>query len=348
MHVHYDAIDRLLNEVMRGFGAVPKRGAEVGGVLLGTIEHDVENGSEDGSVSVVRVEDFEPVKCDYQYGPSYLLGEQDGEAFREACRRWQPDEARAAYAVGMFRSQTRDGLSLGAEDLELLDEYFPSPAHIALLIRPYGMKVSKAGFFFREDGGFQESTPLEFPFRREALTGEEPVPRETMRETMMETRTRAMAEEPREEFRPVEPIRPPGPAYAFTLPSKGRLRSSIWIPLSFVFLLFGVALGLMIALGRPGAAARLIPGISRGDWRFLKTEGNLSLKWNRDAPAIRGSDRGVLEIQDGSYTKSVDMDAAQLTSGNIIYRNSSNSVRFRLVVYPKARVSVAETLEWKQ
>lgn len=140
VYLHYDALDGLLNEVMRGFGAVPKRGAEVGGVLIGTIER--------GDVSVVRVEDFEAVECNYKHGPSYILGEEDGGAFREACRNWQPDEARPAYAVGFFRSHTREGMSLSPWDLELLDEYFPSPAHIALLIKPYGTKVSTAGFFF--------------------------------------------------------------------------------------------------------------------------------------------------------------------------------------------------------
>ncbi|HLW77683.1 MAG TPA: hypothetical protein VKS01_11875, partial [Bryobacteraceae bacterium] len=38
IHLHLDVLDRLAAEVMRGFGAVPKRGAEVGGVLIGTID----------------------------------------------------------------------------------------------------------------------------------------------------------------------------------------------------------------------------------------------------------------------------------------------------------------------
>jgi hypothetical protein len=342
VHLHFDALEGILNEAMRGFGAVPKRGAEVGGLLLGTIEH--------GSVPVVRVEDFEAVECEYQRGPSYLLGERAGAEFREACRRWQPDESRPVYAVGFFRSHTREGMSLGPEDLDLLDEYFPSPAHVALLVKPHGTKVSTAGFFFREDGAFQESTPLEFPFRRRELTVEDAEPaRKPMPESRLEaTRPRAVARhEPLDEDRVGELLRHPGPAYAVTLPSKSRMRSGIWIPLSFVFLLFGVAIGLMIALGRTTDSSQNAPDFSLG-LSILKTDGNLSLKWNRDAPAIHGADRGVLEIEDGSYSKSVDMDAAQLSNGSILYRNSSNSVRFRLVVYPRARVSVAETLQWKQ
>jgi hypothetical protein len=75
---------------------------------------------------------------------------------------------------------------------------------------------------------------------------------------------------------------------------------------------------------------------------------NLSVKWDRSATAVRAAQRGVLEIEDGKYTKSVDLDTAQLSNGGIIYRNSSATVRFRLTVYPRTRLSVTETAEWKQ
>jgi hypothetical protein len=55
VHLHLDVVDRILADVMRGFSAVPKRGAEVGGVLLGRIEN--------GDRSIVYVEDFQSVAC---------------------------------------------------------------------------------------------------------------------------------------------------------------------------------------------------------------------------------------------------------------------------------------------
>src|SRR5580698_3421006 len=140
VHLHLDVIDGVLADVMRGFGAVPKRGAEVGGILIGAIES--------GDQTIVRIEEFESVECAYKRGPSYLFTEIDGGAFHDACENWLPDSSRSSYAVGYFRSHTRDGLSLSSEDIDLLETYFAGPSNIALLIKPFATKASLAGFFF--------------------------------------------------------------------------------------------------------------------------------------------------------------------------------------------------------
>ncbi len=75
---------------------------------------------------------------------------------------------------------------------------------------------------------------------------------------------------------------------------------------------------------------------------------NLRLSWSGRSPAVRYAQRGLLEIDDGGSTRPVVLDAAQLQNGSLIYRNISKSVRFRMTVFPQARVSVVETLEWKQ
>jgi hypothetical protein len=320
VHLHLDVVDRILADVMRGFSAVPKRGAEVGGVLLGRIEH--------GDRSVVYVEDFQSVACAYKRGPSFLLTGGDLKAFADAC------DANSANVVGFFRSHTRDGMALGSEDLELLDRHFPEAAQIALLIRPYGTKVSAAGFFFRENGSFQESTPLEFPFRRRELAGEEaPLPRR-----MREPETR---------------IVPPAAAVVDTgsrAPAASKLRNGwIWVPVSFIFLLLGLLLGFQAAQTMNARASSADTEHFTLGLMVSKVDENLSVKWDRQAAAVRASQRGVLEIEDGTYpAKPVDLDSAQLQNGSILYRPSSGRVRFRLVVYPQARLSVTETMEWKR
>src|SRR5437588_10351289 len=79
VHLSFDVIGRLHTSIMRGYGAIPKRGAEVGGVLLGTIAE-----------GIVRIDDFEPVPCGWGRGPSYLLNESEAAAFKEVCQRWHP------------------------------------------------------------------------------------------------------------------------------------------------------------------------------------------------------------------------------------------------------------------
>ena len=141
VHLRLDVVDRLAAEVMRGFGSVPKRGAEIGGFLIGTIRP--------GVPAIVRINDFESIACEYRRGPSYLFTEEDGVAVEDSWERLQPSVSPSAYAVGYFRSHTRDGFSLAPEDLELLDRFLPGPAHVALLIKPYATKASVGGFFVR-------------------------------------------------------------------------------------------------------------------------------------------------------------------------------------------------------
>jgi hypothetical protein len=348
VHLRLDVVDRLASEVMRGFGSVPKRGAEVGGFLIGTIRP--------GVPAIVQIEGFQPVACEYRRGPSYLFTDADGAALEDGWRRLQPSISPSAYAVGYFRSHTRDGFSLSLEDLELLGRFFPGLAQVALLIKPYAAKASVGGFFVREHGEFPEVTPLEFPFRRRELLGEESAPRRPLTKARMEGSgerpARAVAAGP-EESPPAafglagpEPAAPPD---AERGSDGSRLpRGWVWLPLIFLFMLLGGALGYELAL-TVGARAAAIAGQDVSLSLSVKKSGdNLRLSWSRLSPAVRSAQRGLLEIDDGGYTRPVTLDAAQLQNGSLIYRSVSNSVRFRMTVFPQARVSIVETLEWKQ
>jgi hypothetical protein len=326
IQLRLDVVDRLLQDSMRGFGAVPKRGAEVGGVLLGSVE------STDGPR--VRVDDYELVPIEYKRGPSYLLSETDLEAFTEVMERLRSRKELAP--VGFFRSQTRDGAGLAAEDLELLARFLPQPETVVLLIRPYATRVSTAGFYFQESGRYQDGPPLvEFPLRRRELAPDDPgsVPE-------------------REEHRGARAVPPPRVESAAAATSPVVLPADvvpprprwIWFPLSFIFLLLGVLLGFL-------AASAVRPTAPGGDPFSLslhadKSGDNLHIQWDRQAPAIRTAQKGVLSIEDGAYSKTVDLDQSQLQTGSVVYHYNSNHVRFRLEVFAKERDSLAETHEW--
>src|SRR3982074_2720606 len=141
----FDVIDRMNVETMRGFGAVRRRGTEVGGLLLGRIEPT-------GNHTFISIDDFEPVPCEYAFGPSYILSQQDLQELRRSLAQFDPSAGRDLYTVGYFRSHTRDGLSMDDHDLKFFGEYFPDPLHVALLIKPYATKAGTAGFFIEENG----------------------------------------------------------------------------------------------------------------------------------------------------------------------------------------------------
>jgi len=124
----------------------------------------------------------------------------------------------------------------------------------------------------------------------------------------------------------------------------------MWLPLSFMFLLLGVVLGFQSAL----FVGPKVTGVATAQDFSLslsvaKLGDNLTVRWNRNAAPIRSAQRGVLMIDDGSSSPSpVDLDLAHLDNGSMIYRNSTKTVRFELIVYESSRVTVSEKTEWQE
>ncbi len=156
-----DIIDRLEHEAVESFRSLSSRGSEVGGILFGTVEP--------GSPALVTVVSYDPVVCDYSRGPLYRLSDIDILRFSKVM---EAGVRSGLSAVGYYRSHTRKGLSMDADDVALLDSKFPALHGIALLIRPFASKPSLGGIFFREDGSIRtENSWLEFPFRTSELVG---------------------------------------------------------------------------------------------------------------------------------------------------------------------------------
>src|SRR5258706_4361981 len=250
-----DVVDRLQQDVSLGFGAVPSRGAEVGGVLLGSTEADG---------PVVRIEDYELIPIEYKRGPSYLLSEEDVQAFEGSLEQLQNGGEKSLRPIGYFRSHTRDLVGLGEEDQDLLSKYFPEPETVVLLIRPFGTKPSIAGFYFKENDGFQSGAPLqEVSFRSKDLAPKDltlddapaPPARPPRNVPLRRESSRVERERPSLSIldRPADtnglaedagPVPKTAPKTAAKItPTKG----GIWVPLSFIFLILGVMLGFQAA-----------------------------------------------------------------------------------------------------
>jgi protein TonB len=166
VRIPFALIDRLEHEAVESFRSLQSRGSEIGGFLLGHVSL--------GDPTAVSVEDYQLVACDYSRGPLYRLSDADMGRFERAI-----DERRASgglVVAGFFRSHTRKGLALDADDLALFQTHFSDPRNVALLIRPFATKASVAGIFIWEDGAVRgDASYLEFPFRSSELTPSKPV-----------------------------------------------------------------------------------------------------------------------------------------------------------------------------
>ena len=174
VQIPLELIDRLEREVVESFRSLTSRGSEIGGLLVGRVAP--------GLPAAVAIEDYQLVPCDYSRGPLFRLSEADLARFERAIE--QRGGPGAARVVGFFRSHTRKGLSLDAEDAAFFQARFRDPHHIALLVRPAATKASVAGIFIWEgDTVHTEASYLEFPFRSADLqpsrTAAEPAPQPT-------------------------------------------------------------------------------------------------------------------------------------------------------------------------
>ncbi len=344
VRIAFDVMDRIEADIMWGFGAAPRRGVEVGGVLIGTVDED--------RGPLVTIEDFDAVGSEHPLGPSYVLQGNELEQLVEVVERWSPESGRAWQAVGYFRSQTRNGLGLTAEDLRVIDSCFPQPTVVALLVKPYGTGPSLGGFFFRENGSFRSGNSLlEFPFSSREL-GVPALPNARGSETQRSPE----ADPPSVASRRDNAVnRPASVDNGYEMengqtPSRtsSSLRSGwLWIPLSFIFLLLGIVLGFQIALSMKPASSppsQLSP--YQLDLTAEHSGQDVHLRWNREAPVIEAASRGQLLIIDGDSQRTVNLDVSQLRTGSVIYRRAGNKIRFRLEVSPRERVAVAETLDF--
>ena len=162
VRIPFNLMDRLEREAVEAFRSLSSRGSEIGGLLVGDVAA--------GNPLVVSIADYELISCDYARGPLYRLTEADMERFRRAMdqRKGGPGQT----VAGFFRSHTRKGIALDADDLAFYEACFRDPHHIALLVRPFATKASTAGIFIWEGGKVHgDASYLEFPFRSSELGG---------------------------------------------------------------------------------------------------------------------------------------------------------------------------------
>ena len=166
VRLSHRVVDGLDRAAVEAFRSISSRGSEIGGLLLG--------GVLAGTPAVVSIDDYEPIACDYSRGPLFHLSDADVGRLQSAVSRCQKDGVRV---VGFFRSHTRKGLALDAEDRTVVESHFSDAQAVTLLVRPFATKPSVGGIFIREEGQpFGETCNVEFPFQSALLPAAVAVP----------------------------------------------------------------------------------------------------------------------------------------------------------------------------
>jgi hypothetical protein len=307
--------------VQEGFKALPRRGLEIGGLLIGTARVA-------GNLTVVDVDDFEPIESEHATGPSYVLSDGDRALLKERIAAREAT-VKLPPIVGFYRSHSRKDFAITAEDAHLFSTYCPKASDVFLLIKSNGAGPPMGGFIIREGGKVISDSPyVQFPL--DWTLGIR---------AARETPVRAVEVSPA--LPPVAPVQlPPAPRVTTWLPQRAPVvRWPSWLVTAGVL---GLAVGLYFGiLRRPlvPSPANASPPLALS----VTAAGNgLRLSWDHQTSHPAG--HGVLWIKDGPEEQRFELDSKQLSEGSVAYWPKNSDVTFRLVLVSAAGASVTESV----
>ncbi|MEJ5367527.1 MAG: hypothetical protein WHT08_04360 [Bryobacteraceae bacterium] len=334
VEIDFGVVDKIASEALRGLGALPRRGIEVGGLLLGRADSLRMPGA-------VRIEDCVPFASEHLYGPNFQLSPADRESFSALVDSWQHTRNTSLYAVGFYRSHTRGELELTQEDVELLDAFFPQAHAVCLVVRPYAMRASDAAIWLRRGGAFHPGPPAQtFPFRRKEMGGgatprgaSSLTPDKVPQPSPPPPQNRRAQPEDTETLTPevMETVLAPESSSLSQPPAARSGPGWLWFAFLVVALLAGVAVGVQLAGGwrQPGVQTQSAEPYSLG-LSAVQFGDTIHFRWNPQAPALLACRSASLTIRDGNNTKILDLRKEDLARGALIYRHTSSDVSFRL------------------
>ena len=317
------------------FEKVPRRGLEIGGILLGRTK------TEENTTSF-WVDGFLAVDSEHRLGPSYLLSESDLGHLQH-----QLDMCRGG-CVGIYRSQTRGRqLALDESDVELCGQCFQASHALFLMLAP---SLSRAAFFSRADGElecigeFALPTVKTLPDNSSGLKHQRPHIAPQKRALT----SRAVPHDPPTQQGGLHDRKAPEiqkqPSWVGTIPGPPAeipAQSRLWkwrgrYAAALITILFSLAGAgefmrfFATRAGRDLSAPKLV------DLKIQPVGSTLRLFWDPGSVALRGAIRVVLHVRDGDYQSDRDLAISEVRSGSIAYEPRSEDVFFRLDVYSGA------------
>jgi len=352
-------IEDLGVATIEGLKAVPKRGLEIGGILLGRL---------DAEQSAILIEDFEPVDSEHLHGPSWLLSPKDQSAFHRALNHLRGRSSQL-QPVGFYRSQTRDGLSFNDQDNALVREMFNGEPALCMLVKPSLAEPSVAQIGMITEGLLQPVAV--FPFHASVLReGDFQIVEGSSRvmeaspvmedsSPIMEESTPVMTPEepsPQHALLPFIP-RPAGdPEPDLKRPRRIRLTASL-LTIAAAILLCGflvvkyrsshAPVPLQAVKSAPAPITAPIaappadnPPPAQNDAVLLnvqRQDKTATLSWNRDASKVKNADYATLLISDGRRHEQLHLSKADLETGRLVYLPRSRDVSFKLQLFAQSR-----------
>ena len=312
----FHLMDELRRQAIEAYLSLPKRGAEIGGLLFGAVRQ---------GGSAFHIDACEDLPCEYRFGPSYKLSQTDYVLVSERLAQHQCEGSQPV--IGLYRSYTGREAALDQTDLELMRSVLPHPHCISLLLQPLSAEKCMARFQLGGDDATAAGRLYE-PFLIEAgqLTVEAPA-------EPVSPRAAVAPAEPLEE----PPVETPRPTPVLLAPHARRRRWEEDESARGSQILLPVLLCVLAAVA--GAAAYGFWTLQRQPrWAPMGLDvtaaaRELMLSWDSTAPAIEQASRGVMSVTDGSAQKQFPLTAAQLRGGKLSYKPSNANVLFRVLVY---------------
>ena len=347
-------LDDIRLAVTDAFFSLPRGGAEIGGILLGTFD----NGR-------LVISDHAALDCEHALGPSFVLSPAD-EARLAQLLSAHATGARGLRPVGWYHSHTRSEIFLSDADLEIHQRFFPESWQVALVMKPHTFQPARIGFFFREADGtmhanasYREDVLDPLPIRQ--MPGGAPTAPRLNDAAVRGFRPEpvfAAVPDPAPVAQPISPAAPPAPlesaiplsepaaelsAPRFLVESASSSRRWMVVGIGIVAILgvLGAAfevrqmwLPQVLAAIRPEPAVPPPPpplGLST-----LDREGQLQISWDRNSPSVQRASDAILEITgSGQLPTAIQLDIAHLQAGSFTYARTEEKVDVLLIVHQK-------------
>jgi len=313
-----EALSALISEIGAGFISIPRRGAEVGGVLAGKM-------TQENSEWVVSVDQISPVPIRYEYGPSWRLSAGEKEQFQQLVNNGRQRNR----FLGWYRSNTRPEHQPEEADRQISHTLFGGGESIFLFCEPSADGQIHATCTIMLPHGVE----MAFPFELGKFS-----------------RLDAMFHSREHDAEPASILAPPAsisrglasaapvaaPTRSVLISRKVKIAAAalamigaFWYARARVFTPATASASTRLASPSPAPAPapRLLLGL-RADYQ----KDSLLIGWDRTAPEIASAASATFRIADGGRTRTLDLSARELQNGSIVYKPKADEISVELDV----------------